>query len=1186
MKVVINILVFFLILPASLSGQFSFLDDPYTEIEVEFLRKKLEGKPQEPFFNVLKLKNPTDRRLQFNSNISLPKGWTLMGEKKSTITLKPNDSLLIPIRAGISKTAKGDIGYAVVATLTDNKGKSFKNEYSFVNVPKKNKIIFQPEKRTYFINNATNQTSIKLNYLNKGNIDEVIYIEFDYDEKLEMQNGSNGKLKTEFLLPTNSDTTLEYNIKYEKSARNRQSQRKNHRIFIKSYTKDTVIQNAVWIKKLNKEYENYIPDRNRLLIIDIYAQNLFSEYNPVYNGLIKGSFLTKNAGSYFYRFQTMGKNFYDDPWRYSRMSIEYNYKKQSLEIGDVSRNYDQSLYGRGALAKMVIDKHELTLIGVQNTFNKSNQFGGNAKIKSYKNSYLELAGAQVFEPEQNQQSFITLAGIYIPFLRYMTFYARGGFSENTFHDYNKTVRGYGGRLTYTFRKNKFSLRTNLKAGNKTYTGNMAGRLRSATNLSYKYSDKLVINGNFNLYRNDPPVYIGNDLTQTLYLSYGLYSNFTNSQLFAHYHLKPRISIYGGPQYKGFKSNNFYNFDIKSELNIPNPGLTAGVKIRSKTSPLILNIRSSLGYIHVSADPDATPNKLHVTQYDYTNFELSTNLRSRNWGVFISYFDGAHTLNQHFQYIYYSYRSRLIRVLPQIDFFIYKDYIKVTNRSTFNFDLSARSNRFNISTIITGYPGKGWRLQFLNTYGYQSTYDDVVDEKYNYNNTYFELRVQKKFGFNQPRIKYYDLKIVFFKDLDSDGIKSKDEPGIENVLAKIDIDHTINDSLEQNSTGEGGFFAVELLSDIKGVVEYDNIPGGFYMVKYFSLGKMSGNFTSSKSNERIIMDQDKTVYIPFVENNKIFGSVILNRSKLSNLGNISPANIKITATDSKGNVYSTLTDKNGNFILYVPTVDKYKIHMNNIYYEHFNLEQNNFTVELNGYKQFEINFILNEKRRRINFSNNLELSGQDQDVRVIRRTNLGGSVKDAATFKPLKADVKIIDNESGNIVAQAKTDGNSGKFYVSYLAGKNYKLVITADGYWFYSENLPSSQITTFQNLKREVLLDYITVGSKVNLQSITFETDSDNLTPASMAELDRLANILKDNPGIELEIVGHCDNIEAIENIEIAEERARTVMSYLMKQGVSNLKFSSAGNSQPVNQGNTEEDRAKNRRVEAIVISK
>ena len=613
-----------------------------------------------------------------------------------------------------------------------------------------------------------------------------------------------------------------------------------------------------------------------------------------------------------------------------------------------------------------------------------------------------------------------------------------------------------------------------------------------------------------------------------------------------------------------------------------------MRIRGQKTNITANLRFAFGYTYANVDPYAiTDTTIRKSKHNYPSLELGAILRGKFWSVYASYFDGPYTLNQHFEDIYYGFKNRLVRILPQIDLLLFKDFVKFTNRSTMTFDLASKTSRYNISSIVSAYPGKGWRLQLVNTIGYQSSYDKVVEEKYTFSNSYFEFRVQRKFGFNQPRVKYYDLNVVFFKDLNNDGVKGNDEPGIENVLAKIDVDHTVNDSMSQISTqGEGGFYAIELLSDLKGVMNYDNIPSGFYIIKYVSLGEMTGNFTSDKTIEHIVMDGDKTIYIPFKENNKIFGNVILNRSKLSNLGNITPANIKITATDSKGNVYSTLTDRNGEFILYVPNVDRYQIQMNNIYYEHFNLEQNDFEVELNGYRQFEINFILNEKRRRINFSNNLDFGDQERNVRVIRRTNMGGSVKDAATFKPIKAEVKIIDNKTGNIVASTQTNGKTGQFYVSYLAGQSYKLVVTSDGYWFNSEILPSSQITTFKNVKREIMLDYITVGSTVNLQAITFEPDQDNLTPEAMAELDRLAGILQNNPGIELEIVGHCDAIEAVENVEVAENRAKSVMTYLMKKGFKNLRYSSAGNSQPLNEGNTEKERAKNRRVEAIVIAK
>lgn len=1180
MKITYLIFVF-LILPVFTFGQFSFLDDPYTDIEMQFLREKIEIEPDQPFFNVLKIVNPTDRRLQFNANISLPRGWSLMVDPRKTVTLNPKDSILIPIRASADRSAKGDIGYALVASLSDNKGVSFKNEYAFVNIPKQNHITFQPEQRQYYINNSTNKATINLKMLNKGNVDELIFMDVVFDKPLVFPNESTNSYHSELLLPVNRDTTISIEVVLDKDKKESDGLLNNYRVQIKTFTKDTTFNTSLWLKKADSEYANLIPDNHRMLIVDFSLLNLFSEYETGYSGMIKGSFLTKNAGSFYYRWQTMGAQFEKDPIKYSRIELQYNHNNFEIQLGDVGLNLEQSVFGRGALLKYKYKNQDISAIALKNIFNQTEQVGGLLKIRPHKQAIFDLGGVYSDFKQKEEKNVTGLFGFGSQLFNHYRLYARAGISHTTFDDYSDEQRlGFGGQAKLTIKYPRLTVSNSLKYGDRNYNGYFAGRLKIYSNGNFNLTDRLNLMMSFNLDNSEPPIY------ENFELQPGLYYKTTQTDARINYIATPIISVFAGQITYTKKSNNFYNFDSSKEFLVPTTQLMAGVKFRSKQSPLNLTLRTAYGYSIVSGDPDAYY-KPPVLETDiYPSFEITGILQGRNWNVYAAYLDGPYTLTQHFEYVYSHFENKQLRLMPSIDLFLYKDIIKFSNRSSFTFDVTSKTNRYNFGTTLSAYPGYGLTMEFINTYGYQSSLDVSTDEKYTYNNAYFEFRVEKKFGFNQPRVKYYDLDILFFKDLNGDGIKGDDEPGIENVLTKVDMDYTIVDSMHQYSSSEGGFYAVELLSDVKGKASYDNIPSGFYIVKYVSLGKMQGNFSSDKSSEHILIDDDKTIYIPYKENNKIFGSIYLNRSKLSNLGNISPANIKVTATDSKGNIYSTLTDKAGEFIIYVPNVDQYKVRINNIFYEHFNLEQNDYTVELNGYRQFEINFLLNEKRRRINFSNNLDLAEQAQDVRVIKRTNLGGSVKDAATFKPIKAEVKIIDNETGDIVTSAQTDGNSGKFYVSYLAGRNYKLVVTSDGYWFYAENMPTSQMTTFQNINREIMLDYITIGSKVNLQSITFDPDSDNLTPEALAELDRLAGILKNNESIELEIVGHCDDIEAVENIKIADSRARTVMSYLMKQGISNLRFSSAGNSQPIATGSNEDDRKKNRRVEAIVINK
>jgi outer membrane protein OmpA-like peptidoglycan-associated protein len=524
-------------------------------------------------------------------------------------------------------------------------------------------------------------------------------------------------------------------------------------------------------------------------------------------------------------------------------------------------------------------------------------------------------------------------------------------------------------------------------------------------------------------------------------------------------------------------------------------------------------------------------------------------------------------------------------MPAINILFFEKIMEYTLRGNYTYDIAAKLNRISASNELTARPGYGWTLAFSNTLGYQATTDKETDEKYKYSNMYFEFRVRKEFGFNQPRFKYLTANVSFFKDLNGNGIRESDEPGVENVLVSIDKDYQMADSI-LGSDRRGEFYAMEFLSDLNGVVTYKNIPDGFYNIRFTPMGKNAGNFVTEYSNLRIHLDKSQTIEIPFQEKNKIFGQILMNRSKLSNLGTIDISNIKVTATDTKGKMYSTLTDKNGKFVIYVPNVEKYTVSINNIFREHFELEQNSFDVQLNGYKQFELTYIFTEKQRRINFAQQVSFDAQSQQVQVVRRTNLGGTVKDGTTFAPIKALVRIVDAPTGNVVSETVSDGRTGTFYVSFVSGQNYRLDVTADDYWFYSEQLVGEQLSTFMNLNRDITLTAITVGSKLTLRNVTFERNEATLNEEARVELKRMLDVLNANPGIQIQIVGHCDDVEAIDRVVIAEDRAKAVMKFLVENGYTNVTHSTSGGMDPVANEASEEARKLNRRVEAIVISK
>ena len=106
------------------------------------------------------------------------------------------------------------------------------------------------------------------------------------------------------------------------------------------------------------------------------------------------------------------------------------------------------------------------------------------------------------------------------------------------------------------------------------------------------------------------------------------------------------------------------------------------------------------------------------------------------------------------------------------------------------------------------------------------------------------------------------------------------------------------------------------------------------------------------------------------------------------------------------------------------------------------------------------------------------------------------------------------------------------------------------------------------------------------LNLIQFDTGKWDLKESSTPELHRLLNFLKMNPEVKFEIGGHTDNTgEEGTKAELSLKRAQEVRNWLLKIGVSGYRMSVKGYGMdvPVESNDTEEGRAKNRRVEVII---
>ncbi len=106
------------------------------------------------------------------------------------------------------------------------------------------------------------------------------------------------------------------------------------------------------------------------------------------------------------------------------------------------------------------------------------------------------------------------------------------------------------------------------------------------------------------------------------------------------------------------------------------------------------------------------------------------------------------------------------------------------------------------------------------------------------------------------------------------------------------------------------------------------------------------------------------------------------------------------------------------------------------------------------------------------------------------------------------------------------------------------------------------------------------------LKGIQFETGKDVIKTQSFSILNNVVSIMKDNPSYKLQINGHTDNQgDDDKNQLLSEARAKSVMNYLINNGIEANRLSSAGfgESQPKASNDSAEGRAINRRVEFVI---
>ena len=201
--------------------------------------------------------------------------------------------------------------------------------------------------------------------------------------------------------------------------------------------------------------------------------------------------------------------------------------------------------------------------------------------------------------------------------------------------------------------------------------------------------------------------------------------------------------------------------------------------------------------------------------------------------------------------------------------------------------------------------------------------------------------------------------------------------------------------------------------------------------------------------------------------------------------------------------------------------------------------------------------------------------------------LSGKVLNAKTQQPIEAEISYEVLPSGKEAGTSNFLTKNGDYKIVLPYGNNYGISAKAKGYIPVSINVDLTKQGEYTEMRRALILVPIETGQVVRLNNIFFDSGKSILKTESYPELDRLIKVMKENQGMNIQVVGHTDDVgDDDANLKLSIDRAMAVEKYLVEKGMKNTRVMSTGygESKPIAPNETEEGKQQNRRVEFKIL--
>lgn len=160
-----------------------------------------------------------------------------------------------------------------------------------------------------------------------------------------------------------------------------------------------------------------------------------------------------------------------------------------------------------------------------------------------------------------------------------------------------------------------------------------------------------------------------------------------------------------------------------------------------------------------------------------------------------------------------------------------------------------------------------------------------------------------------------------------------------------------------------------------------------------------------------------------------------------------------------------------------------------------------------------------------------------------------------------AVIRIVGNDGSNQKEIARSDGS---FRFPLSRGISYVMLAGAKGYLNAKQEFTSD--TAEEDAEYNVDFILASINKPVVIDNIFYDFDKATLRPESKEALDEMAQVMRDNPNITIEMASHTDRKGSDEyNLALSERRAKSVIDYLISVGIApdRLQHVGYGESRP-----------------------